>query len=137
MDVLGTERSLPVDMNLQRGTTQAMTGRARYDKTPLHLININAELMGNQINHDSGFFLKEDPACFDAPFFSITAKEAAGMDPAQRLLLEVAYETFENSAFDFFTSLETKTRGLLNWPSQVESQSTHYQGVIRPYIPVQ
>lgn len=49
-----------------------------------------------QINHDSGFFLKEDPSRFDAPFFSITAKEAAGMDPAQRLLLEVAYETFEN-----------------------------------------
>jgi len=51
---------------------------------------------GNQINHDSGFFLQEDPSRFDAPFFSITAKEAAGMDPAQRLLLEVAYETFEN-----------------------------------------
>ncbi|KAJ5490132.1 Acyl transferase/acyl hydrolase/lysophospholipase [Penicillium expansum] len=48
------------------------------------------------INHDSGFFLQEDPSRFDAPFFSITAKEAAGMDPAQRLLLEVAYETFEN-----------------------------------------
>jgi Polyketide synthase modules and related proteins len=41
--------------------------------------------------------LQEDPSRFDAPFFSITAKEAAGMDPAQRLLLEVAYETFENS----------------------------------------
>ncbi|KAJ5692438.1 hypothetical protein N7462_001861 [Penicillium macrosclerotiorum] len=49
------------------------------------------------INHDSGFFLKEDPSRFDAPFFSITAKEAAGMDPVQRLLLEVAYETFENA----------------------------------------
>ncbi|CAG8126489.1 unnamed protein product [Penicillium olsonii] len=48
------------------------------------------------INHDSGFFIQEDPSRFDAPFFSITAKEAAGMDPAQRLLLEVAYETFEN-----------------------------------------
>ncbi|KAJ5720182.1 Acyl transferase/acyl hydrolase/lysophospholipase [Penicillium malachiteum] len=48
------------------------------------------------INHDSGFFLQEDPSLFDAPFFSITAKEAAGMDPVQRLLLEVAYETFEN-----------------------------------------
>jgi acyl transferase domain-containing protein len=40
--------------------------------------------------------LEEDPSRFDAPFFSITAKEAAGMDPAQRLLLEVAYEAFEN-----------------------------------------
>lgn len=54
------------------------------------------DALDNQINHDSGFFLQEDPARFDAPFFSITAKEAAGMDPAQRLLLEVAYEAFEN-----------------------------------------
>ncbi|BCS16170.1 polyketide synthase [Aspergillus luchuensis] len=48
------------------------------------------------INHDSGFFLAEDPSRFDAPFFSITSKEAAGMDPVQRILLEVAYEAFEN-----------------------------------------
>ncbi|KAI2998689.1 hypothetical protein CAN33_0030420 [Aspergillus niger] len=48
------------------------------------------------INHDSGFFLAEDPSHFDAPFFSITSKEAAGMDPVQRILLEVAYEAFEN-----------------------------------------
>jgi hypothetical protein len=29
----------------------------------------------------------------------VNAKEAAGMDPAKRLLLEVAYETFENGEF--------------------------------------
>jgi acyl transferase domain-containing protein len=40
--------------------------------------------------------LEEDVSLFDAPFFSITAKEASGMDPMQRLLLEVSYETFEN-----------------------------------------
>ncbi|PNY20709.1 Polyketide synthase [Tolypocladium capitatum] len=49
------------------------------------------------IQPSSGFFLDEDPAVFDAPFFSITAKEAAGMDPMQRKLLEVAYEGFENA----------------------------------------
>ncbi|KAK1637097.1 hypothetical protein BDP81DRAFT_318791 [Colletotrichum phormii] len=49
------------------------------------------------IQPGSGFFLDEDPAVLDAPFFSITAKEAAGMDPMQRKLLEVAYEGFENA----------------------------------------
>lgn len=49
-----------------------------------------------QITSKSGFFLEEDIGSFDAPFFSVTTKEAAGMDPAKRLLLEVAYEAFEN-----------------------------------------
>jgi acyl transferase domain-containing protein len=55
--------------------------------------------------------LQEDPSRFDAPFFSITAKEAAGMDPAQRLLLEVAYETFENSKMsEIQKSMENQSR---------------------------
>lgn len=33
---------------------------------------------------------------FDAPFFAMTANEANGTDPQQRLMLEVAYETLEN-----------------------------------------
>ncbi|KAJ5579502.1 Acyl transferase/acyl hydrolase/lysophospholipase [Penicillium hispanicum] len=61
-------------MKLQRGTTLATNAKAR------------------------GFFLNEDPSRFDAPFFSITAKEAAGMNPAQRLLLEVAYEASKTAA---------------------------------------
>ncbi|KAG6354546.1 hypothetical protein INS49_004563 [Diaporthe citri] len=38
-----------------------------------------------------------DPAVFDAPFFSITAKEASSMDPQQRWALEAAYHAFENA----------------------------------------
>jgi hypothetical protein len=44
----------------------------------------------------SGFFLKQDVSKWDAGFFSTTAVEAAGMDPQQRILLEVTYEAFEN-----------------------------------------
>jgi len=41
-------------------------------------------------------FLKQDYKVFDAPFFSITPKEAEAMDPTHRMLLEVTYEGFEN-----------------------------------------
>ncbi|KAI9689480.1 MAG: Type I Iterative PKS [Bathelium mastoideum] len=44
-----------------------------------------------------GYFLQQDISHFDAPFFSITAKEAAAMDPMKRLLLEVSYESIENA----------------------------------------
>ncbi|KAK9860833.1 hypothetical protein MYU51_006145 [Penicillium brevicompactum] len=61
------------------------------------------------INHDSGFFIEQDPSHFDAPFFSITAKEAAGMDPVQRLLLEVAYEAFENGGVPMESLVGSRT----------------------------
>ncbi|OIW33076.1 hypothetical protein CONLIGDRAFT_640235 [Coniochaeta ligniaria NRRL 30616] len=46
--------------------------------------------------HIQGCFMKDDPGQFDARFFSSTAAEAHGMDPEQRLLLQVTYETLEN-----------------------------------------
>ncbi|KAI0020262.1 hypothetical protein F4780DRAFT_742638 [Xylariomycetidae sp. FL0641] len=42
-------------------------------------------------------FIHDDPAAFDAPFFAITAKEAAAMDPEQRLSLETSYRALENA----------------------------------------
>ncbi|KAL7937160.1 putative polyketide synthase [Trichoderma chlorosporum] len=44
-------------------------------------------------------FITEDVAGFDAPFFSVTAKEAAAMDPMQRLTLEASYRAFEKAGF--------------------------------------
>lgn len=40
--------------------------------------------------------MTKDLAVFDAPFFGITAREAAGLDPQQRWALEAAYHAFEN-----------------------------------------
>ncbi|ETS81066.1 hypothetical protein PFICI_06068 [Pestalotiopsis fici W106-1] len=48
-------------------------------------------------NTTGGYFLNQDPALFDAPFFNITQAEAESMDPQQRLLLECAYEAIENA----------------------------------------
>jgi len=48
-------------------------------------------------NSLGGYFLTDDINEFDAAFFDITKKEADSMDPAQRILLECAYEAVENA----------------------------------------
>ncbi|KAL6796632.1 putative polyketide synthase [Trichoderma sp. SZMC 28012] len=77
-------------------------GRNALSEVPKERFNIDAfyhpyaERQGT-MNVRGGHFLKEDVSLFDAPFFSITAKEAHAMDPQQRLALEVAYEALENA----------------------------------------
>lgn len=48
-------------------------------------------------NFSHGYFLKDDVSAFDARFFGIPGAEAAGIDPQQRMLLEIAYEAIENA----------------------------------------
>jgi acyl transferase domain-containing protein len=48
-------------------------------------------------NPAGGYFLEEDIARFDAPFFNVTNQEAISMDPQQRMLLECSYEALESA----------------------------------------
>ncbi|KAK3302820.1 polyketide synthase [Chaetomium strumarium] len=66
--------------------------------------NLRTDWPASRINVDAfklhgkgGHFISEDVAAFDAPFFSLTAKEAAAMDPMQRWTLETSYHAFENA----------------------------------------
>ncbi|KAL4811864.1 hypothetical protein BDW67DRAFT_189235 [Aspergillus spinulosporus] len=82
------------DMMVQGRTGHSAVPENRFDAEAWY--HPSHERRGT-IQPRSGFFLHEDPAVFDAPFFSMTAKEAAGMDPMQRKLLEISYEAFENA----------------------------------------
>ncbi|ODA80867.1 hypothetical protein RJ55_03827 [Drechmeria coniospora] len=44
-----------------------------------------------------GHFIKQDVAAFDANFFSLSKTEAESMDPQQRMIMEVTYESMESA----------------------------------------
>ncbi|KAK3680589.1 beta-ketoacyl synthase [Podospora appendiculata] len=48
-------------------------------------------------NFSHAYFLNKDLAAFDARFFGVPGQEANGIDPQQRLALEIAYEALENA----------------------------------------
>jgi acyl transferase domain-containing protein len=61
---------------------------ARSHSSPADLHTVRTEY---------GYFLCEDPARFDAKFFDLPARQAAALDPRQRLLAEVVWECMENA----------------------------------------
>ncbi|KAL9011376.1 MAG: hypothetical protein Q9173_003774, partial [Seirophora scorigena] len=78
---------------------QKRSGYTQFDDNKLHLDGFyhpNQHRPGS-IFTKGGYFLKEDPKLFDHSFFGVTPVEAMTMDPAQRKLLEVTYEAFENA----------------------------------------
>ncbi|KAK5957266.1 Type I Iterative PKS [Knufia fluminis] len=63
-------------------------GPGHYHPDPEH---------GGSFAVKGGHFLLEDPALFDAPFFSVTKGEVMALDPQQRVVLENVYHALENS----------------------------------------
>lgn len=56
-----------------------------------------------------GHFLEGSINAFDAPFFSITPAEAAGIDPQQRNMLETVYKALENAGITLPRAAGTRT----------------------------
>ncbi|KAI0480938.1 polyketide synthase [Xylariaceae sp. FL0804] len=56
-----------------------------------------------------GHFLKGSVSAFDAPFFSITPKEASSIDPQQRGMLESVYRALENAGISLEKAAGSQT----------------------------
>lgn len=68
--------------------------KERFDVDDIYDKDGNAP---GKTNARYGTFLENDVRAFDAPFFSISPREAKCLDPLQRMVLEVVYEALENA----------------------------------------
>ena len=67
----------------------------RWTLDPLYAADRKAP--GRTVNRQAG--LIEDIDCFDAGFFGISAREAAAMDPQQRIILEESWHALEDAGY--------------------------------------
>ncbi|KAI8964593.1 hypothetical protein F5Y11DRAFT_355477 [Daldinia sp. FL1419] len=98
--VVGFSFKLPQDVNDVSSFWEVLENRrnlmTEWPESRIKNGSFESSKEGN-VRCRGGHFITEDPGAFDAPFFSVTAKEAASMDPMQRWTLEASYHAFENA----------------------------------------
>ncbi|KAF2016801.1 ketoacyl-synt-domain-containing protein, partial [Aaosphaeria arxii CBS 175.79] len=112
--ICGVALRLPGNVNSAEKLWEALRD-GRDMRGPVPKSRYNHEGFGDAlgekgaIKSQHGYFLEEDPGCFDTSMLSLTEEEAQRTDPQQRLLLEIAYECFENSGLTRYRGSTTGT----------------------------
>ncbi|GIZ46187.1 hypothetical protein CKM354_000932400 [Cercospora kikuchii] len=110
-----------LDMLMEGGDAWTKVPGSRYNADAFH-----HPFQGRRgsIICNGGYFLKDDIAKWDAPFFGLSAAEARAVDPQQRLLLELAYESLENAGISIESIADT------NMGCYMGTVASNYKGVI-------
>ncbi|PYI06809.1 BcPKS16, polyketide synthase [Aspergillus sclerotiicarbonarius CBS 121057] len=101
--VVGLSCRFPGANNIEELWELIAKGHDTHQEVPLERIDPSRSFRASQDEHMAkrkffGNFLA-DIKRFDNAFFGINAKEAASLDPQQRMLLELSYEALESSGY--------------------------------------
>lgn len=101
--IIGMSCRLPGEASDPKGLWELLaSGKSAWSKVPKDRFNMDAfhdpsNPTAGTTNTAGGHFIEEDLAAFDADFFGMNPVELEALDPQQRLLMEIAYESFENA----------------------------------------
>jgi non-ribosomal peptide synthetase component F/3-oxoacyl-(acyl-carrier-protein) synthase len=104
--IIGMSARFPDAATIQQFYRNLREGRDSVKEMPTEMVR-ERTLPPDKEYTAMGFLADIDK--FDHQFFNIPVSEAQHMDPVQRMLMEVAYETFESSGYnpDFFDNTRT------------------------------
>jgi acyl transferase domain-containing protein len=91
----------------------------------------------NPVSVEYGCFL-DNPGYFDSRFFNVSPREAAQMDPIQRLLLMSSYEALEMAGYTQDGSLSTDSKRIATYFGQAaddHKEINHGEGIDMYYVP--
>lgn len=99
--IVGMSCRFPSASTLEDYWDLCWRGESAIRNVPPHRREIT-KTYETQVNRNSENFFRfggfiENISLFDAPFFSITPREAMHMDPRQRLMLEISWEALEDA----------------------------------------
>ncbi|KAF1947383.1 polyketide synthase-like protein [Clathrospora elynae] len=136
--IIGFALKFPQDVTSEEGLWKLlMERRTTKTEVPSNRWNLDGfyKPHGNRpgtVTSRGGHFIVDDPARFDAPFFSIQPAEAECMDPQQRFLLETSYHALENAGIPMESAMGTRTSVhvgcLLQEYSQISQRDTDMPG---------
>ena len=75
------------------------TGKSMHAEIPAHRFSAQKLRQGREFEARFWSNLLDDIDSFDHRFFNISPREAAAMDPQQRIMLELAYDAMESSGY--------------------------------------
>ncbi|MGF9909452.1 SDR family NAD(P)-dependent oxidoreductase [Brevibacillus porteri] len=110
--IIGISGRFPKANTVQEFWENIRAGRECLDDFPVHRLEDGRALFSDQ-RFDHKRFKKggylDEISFFDADMFRISPKEAMSMEPYQRIMLELAYETLLNAGYETRDIIGSKT----------------------------
>ncbi|KAE9372741.1 putative polyketide synthase [Stipitochalara longipes BDJ] len=140
--IVGMSGRFPGGENVNELWNVLQSGKDVYQQIPKSRFDLQTYFdptgaIKNSIGTQYGCFLN-NPGHFDNRLFNVSPREAAQMDPMQRLLLMSSYEALEMAGYNEDSTLSTDRKRIATYFGQAaddQREISHSEGIDMYYVP--